>query len=169
MRGQIPRPRVTTRRGVYPWRRCRGLFEHRHPACRDEVQRPQEGRSSLRRVSGLPRSRLRRAGPTVGSPSAPGSSPREEAPRRAAPSRGERQPLEGKKLMGGSGSPRRLSAVEQRTFTEIKARKVSEDRRPPRGGGPFEPTPGGQGWSRGRANAVEGETSGEFNPRSVTA
>jgi hypothetical protein len=71
--------------------------------------------------------------------------------------------------MGGSGSPRRLSAVEQRTSTEIKARKVSEDRRPPRGGGPFEPTPGGQGWSRGLANAVEGETFGEFNPRSVTA
>jgi hypothetical protein len=34
--------------------------------------------------------------------------------------------------------------------------------------GPFEPTPGGQGWPRGRAYAAEGETFGEFNPKSVT-
>jgi hypothetical protein len=75
----------------------------------------------------------------------------------------------GGKTHGRIGLPSPLAAVEQRTSTEVKARKVSEDRRPPRGGGPFEPTPGGQGWPRGRARAVEGETFGEFNPRSVTA
>jgi hypothetical protein len=75
----------------------------------------------------------------------------------------------GEKAQGRIGLPTPLAAVEQRTSTEVKARKVSEDRRPPRGGGPFEPTPGGQGWPRGRARAVEGETFGEFNPRSVTA
>jgi hypothetical protein len=132
------------------------VFAHRHPACRDEVQEPQEGRGSLRRASGPLRSRLRRAddGGTVRRPARfklKGGGHRDERGRRRG-----RQPLEGEKPKGGSGRcaacsagnglPRRAKPGRRaRTTSSSSGASVRADARRAR--------PAGR-----QADAAEGET-----------
>jgi hypothetical protein len=101
---------------------------HRHPACRDEVQKPQEGEGfSPENLEALGDGDSE--GPVSGGVLArnPGPSPREEVPPRAGPSRREGTPGGDGKPKGGSSPTAPSGGRGQRTSAEGKARKAGED------------------------------------------